>query len=430
MSLWQRILNRVSLQKPSADRAPNFRRSQSGQRVDEDRALRYSAVWACVNVIAKSIAILPWNVFEKTEQGNKEAFEHPVNWLLHNQPNPEMTPFHFKLTLVAHALTWGNGYAEIERDGMGRPVWLWPITPDRVTPDRDENGRIIYRVWNGSSAAETRLAPENMLHLRGLGFDGLIGYSVIKMASESIGLGLAMEEFGSSFFGNGANMSGVLKHPKTLGPEATKNLEDSMKRRASGRNALSTLVLEEGMTYERIGIPPEDAQFLESRSHQVLDICRWYGVPPHKVAELDRATWGNIESEGIRFNTDTLQPWITPFEEEVNLKLFGRQQRGKFYSKFNLNALLRGDMTARFTAYGMALDKGWMCADEVRALEEQNPLPGGQGKIYLVQSAMVTRETLMNAPTVAPAPPKDPQEPPQDPPNIRKLPQRAGNSHV
>jgi HK97 family phage portal protein len=354
-------------------------------------------------VISKSIAILPWTVFEKTPTGRNSADGHPVNWLLHKQPNPEMTPFHFKQALMSHVLTWGNGYAEIERDGMGRPVWLWPITPDRVTPDRNEAGQIIYRVWNGTGAPSI-LPAENVLHIRGLGFDGLVGYSVIKMAAESIGLGLAMQDFGASFFGNGAHMGGILQHPQRLSPEATKNLEDSFKRRVGGKNSLGIFIAEEGMTYTRMGIPPNDAQFLESRTAQVLDICRWYGVPPHKLAELGRATWANIESQGIEFVTDTLQSWITQFEEEANIKLFGRQQRGVFYTKFNLAALLRGDMASRYAAYAVAHNNGWLNGDEIRAFEELNPIPGGLGKLYLVPANMMTREQMEKGPA-EPKPP-------------------------
>jgi HK97 family phage portal protein len=407
VNLWQRFLNRIALQKPNAERTSFFSRTQAGIRVDQDNALKYAAVWGCVNVISKSIAILPWGVYEKTRTGREERADHPVQWLLRNQPNPEMTPFHFKQALMSHVLTWGNGYAEIERDGMGRPVWLWPITPDRVRPDRNDDGQIVYRVGNGTAGGDTILPAANVLHIRGLGFDGLVGYSVIKMASESIGLGLAMQEFGSSFFGNGAHIGGVLQHPKQLSADARKNLEESAKKRTGGKNSLGVFVAEEGMTYQRIGIPPNDAQFIESRNAQVIDICRWYGVPPHKLAELGRATWANIESQGIEFVTDTLQSWITQFEEEANIKLFGRQQRGLFYTKFNLAALLRGDMSTRFNAYAIAHNNGWLSANEIRALEEMNPIKDGD--MYLVPANMMTREN-MKAP---PKPPESPEEPEQ-----------------
>lgn len=380
-------------EKPNADRTFSFGRSLSGQYVDEDTALRYAVVWGCVNVIAKAVSILPWGAFQRTRTGRRPMPDHPVDWLLHYQPNPEMSPSQFKHALVTHVLTWGNAYCEIERDGMNRPVWLWPITPDRVTPQRDGSGAITYRVRNPGQA-DSILPASIVMHVRGMGFDGLVGYSPIRMAAESIGLGLAMQDFGASFFGNGANMGGVLVHPKSLSETARKNLEQSLQKRAGGRNSNRWIVTEEGMKPERIGIPPDEAQFLESRKHQVLDICRWYGVPPHKLAALDRATWNNIEHQALEFVTDTIQPWVTQFEEEANLKLFGRQQRGVFYTKFNLSALLRGDVKTRYEAYEIAHRNGWMNGDDIRALEDMNPIPNGLGKMYVMQGQMVTREQV------------------------------------
>lgn len=391
MIWWDRFLARVMPEKPNADRVVVFGRSTSGQYVDEDTALRYAVVWGCVNVIAKAVSILPWGAFQRTRTGRRPMPDHPVDWLLHYQPNPEMSPSQFKHTLVTHVLTWGNAYCEIERDGMGRPVWLWPITPDRVMPQRDAAGAITYRVRNPGHG-DSILPASVVMHVRGMGFDGLVGYSPIRMAAESIGLGLAMQDFGATFFGNGANMGGVLMHPKTLSDTARKNLEESLQKRAGGRNSNRWLVAEEGMKPERIGIPPDEAQFLESRKHQVLDICRWYGVPPHKLAALDRATWNNIEHQALEFVTDTIQPWVTQFEEEANLKLFGRQQRGVFYTKFNLSALLRGDVKTRFEAYEIGHRNGWLSANDIRALEDMNPIPNGS--MYVMQGQMVTREQV------------------------------------
>lgn len=395
MNWLQQIVNRVRPAKPDNMRVMFIGRGQSGVYVDHDTALRYNAVWACVNVVAKAIAILPWCVYERTKVGRREIDYSGSNvaWLLHNQPNPEMGPYQFKHALVCHVLTWGNAYCEIQRDGMGRPVWLWPITPDRVTVQRDPEDKVVYRVTN-RGAEDSILPAADVFHLRGMGFDGLLGYSVIRMAAESIGLGIAMEQFGSSFFGNGAQVGGVLEHPKQLSDEARKNITESMQRRFGGKNALGLFVAEEGMKYNRIGVPPEDAQFLDSRKIAVLDICRWYGVPPHKVASMDRATYNNIEHQEIEFVTDTIQPWVTQFEEEANLKLFGRQQRGVLYTKFNLAALLRGDMKTRYEAYKIAHDNGWLNGDEIREFEELNPIPKGLGKMYVVPSNMTTRERM------------------------------------
>lgn len=396
--MWlDRLLNRVPPSNPSSERALLIGRGRAGVFVDEDNALHYAGVWACVNVIAKSIAILPWSVYERTLSGRKAMPKFPAAALLHSQPNSEMGPYQFKHQVMTHVLTWGNAYCEIERDNAGRPMWLWPLPPDRVRVGREENGELVYFV-TASTGGAIKLRSADVLHIRGLGFDGIVGYSPIRMAAETIGAGIAMERFGASFFGNGANMGGVLVHPAKLSATARENLESSLKKRAGGTNALSWIVTEEGMKPERIGIPPEEAQFLQSRQITILDICRWYGVPPHKVASLDRATWSNIEHQEIEFVTDTIQPWVTQLEEEANIKLFGQRTRGTMYTKFNLGALLRGDMKSRYEAYAIASQNGWMCADDIRELEEMNPIPNG--KMYLVPSNMVTRQQMKQGKTL------------------------------
>ncbi len=389
-------LSRVPPVTPDSGRVFFSGSTQSGMFVTPETALNYSAVWSCVRVISETVAQLPWKTYQRTPSGKKEvaATKNDVAWLLHTQPNPETTAFRFKRQLVANALTWGNAYCEIERDTSGRPIWLWPIHPERVKVERNGSGELIYRVRSGA-ADEAIIGASDMLHFRGIGDDDAVGTSVIAKAKQSIGLGLAMEQFGSSFFGNGANMGGALKHPRTLGPEARKNLEESMKKRAGGRNALSTLVLEEGMTYERIGVPPEDAQFLESRQFQVVEICRWFRVPPHKVADLSRATWNNIEHQSIEFVTDTIVPWTCNLEEEVNVKLFGRQNRGVYYTKFSLGALLRGDTASRFSAYATGRQWGWLSVNDIRELEDMNRIKGGDQ--YLVPSNMTTPDGVEKA---------------------------------
>lgn len=416
MNWLQRLVARVLPQQPSAERVYIPVRTQAGQNITEDTAMRYAAVWRCVDVIAKAIAILPWCVYEKTKTGRKDRDDHTVSWLLHHQPNPEMQPYVFKHLLASHLLTWGNAYCEIQRDTMGRPLWLWPITPDRVTPRRVDDGSVAYEVSN-VGAGKTLIPAIDVLHIRGMGFDGLVGYSPIRMAAESVGLGLAMDQMAAGFFGNGANMGGVLKHPKKLSPEARKNLEDSWQRASAGKNAGRWLVAEEGMEPERMSIPPNEAQFLESRKHQIMDICRWFGVPPHKVGALDRSTWNNIEHQELEFVTDTVQPWVTQFEEEANLKLFGRVNRGVLYTKFNLSALLRGDAKSRSEVYEIGHRNGWLCADEIRAFEEMNPLPKGLGKMYVMQAQMATREQIKEGKQqkTAPNPGDAVDEPPTDP---------------
>lgn len=406
MNWFQRLVARVRPTQPENDRGTLIGRTQSGQYVDEDVALRYATVWRCIDVTAKAIGILPQSVYEKTKTGRKERLDGVIRWILHNQPNPEMNPYQFKHALVTHLLSWGNAYCEIERDSADRPLWLWPLTPDRVKPFRDASSQqIIYRVRN-QGAADSELEARNVLHLRGLGFDGLIGYSPIRKAAESIGLGLAMEEFGASFFGNGSHMGGYLTHPQRLSDPARKNLEDSLQKRSGRKNAGKWLVLEEGLTPQQMSIPPDEAQFLESRKHHPIEICRWFGVPPHKVFQLERATWNNIEHQNLEFASDAVQPIVTQFEQEADLKLFGRVNRGVLYTKFNMAALLRGDQKSRFEAYEIGHRNGWLNADEIRALEDMNPIPGGLGKLYVMQAQMTTRQHIKEGkqPKVAPSP--------------------------
>lgn len=417
MNLLQKLLNlpRIGRTKPDSSRMWFVGATQSGAYVDQETALNYAAVWGSVRVISETVAQLPWKTYRRTARGKKDESNHPVAWLLHTQPNPESSPFRWKRAAVANCLVWGNAYAEIERDGSGRPLNLWLIHPSRVKIERDEAGDLVYRVRGESS--ETLLRAADVLHFRGIGDDDIVGTSVLAKARQSIGLGLAMESFGSSFFGNGTNMGGVLQHPGKLSKEARENLEDSMAKRAGGKNALKTIVLEEGMKYERMGIPPEDAQFLESRSFQVLEVARWFRVPPHKLYDLSRATWNNIEHQSIEFVTDTIVPWTQVFEEEANLKLFGRQQRGTYYTKLALQALLRGDTASRFSAYSTARQWGWLSVNDIRELEDMNPITGGNQ--YLVPSNMTTPAKLEDAPppgSPKPGAPKAPALEPEDDP--------------
>ena len=398
MNWFRRLLSLASFSadKPDNSKTSTFIRAKSGAIVTVDTALAYSAVFGCVRVIAETVAQLPWKTYTKNTKGKKDVLpeKNTVAWLLAVQPNPETTAFNFKRQLVANALTWGNAFAEIERDGSGRPLWLWSIHPERVVIERSPGGDLQYRVRN-SGQADAFISPADIIHVRCMGDDDSVGTSIIQRAAQSVGLGIAMEQFGASFFGNGANMGGALTHPRSLSPEARANLEESMKKRAGGGNALSTVVLEEGMKYEKIGIPPNDAQFLESRQFQVIEICRWFRVPPHKLQDLSRATWNNIEHQSIEFVTDTIVPWTAQLEQEADLKLFGRQNRGVYYTKFKLAALLRGDTATRYAAYSSGRQWGWLSVNDIRELEDMNRIDGGDQ--YLVPSNMTTPDGIDNA---------------------------------
>ncbi len=380
---------------------------KSGIRVDQDTALKYSAVFACVRVIAETIASLSWHVYLRKQDGSKQRMATSnAEMLLNRRPNPEMTPFAFKETLTAWALTWGNGYAEIERDMANRPAALWPIAPDRVEVQRDSNGRLVYEISN-ARGANNYLYAEDIYHLKGLGFDGITGYSVISYAARSIGLGIAAEEFGSSFFGNGAHLGSVLQIPagSGLSAEAKKNMRETFNRAHQGpHNAHKVEILDGGTEYKEIGVPPEDAQFLETRQHQVEEICRWFRVPPHKIQHLLRSTFNNIEHMSIEYVQDTLMPWANRLEQEANSKLFGKGNN--LYTKINMNTLLRGDSAARSTFYREMWNLGVFSVNEIREMEDMNPVESGDKRF--VQLNMTTLEKAGEEPE-----PPEPQEEPK-----------------
>jgi HK97 family phage portal protein len=406
MNLWNRarLAARVAYrsfslaEQPSKDPALaalfGWRPTHSGINVSETTALNYSAVWAAVNIIAGQIASLPLHLYRRDSNGGRERVaDHPVA-RLYRQPNDEMTSMVFRETLLAHVLTWGNAYAEIERTRAGRPVALWPLNPSKVRPDRDRAKRVVYTV-----AGQPQVRSENIYHLPGLGFDGLVGYSVIRMARESIGLGLATEAFGSAFFGNGAWPGLVATHPETLGEEAHKNLTRSLNEKHQGvDNSHRLIVLEEGMKVEKVGIPPEDAQFLETRKFQVVEVARWFNIAPHKLKDLDRATFSNIEHQNIDHVTDTLRPWMVRAEQECDRKLLGEGEREAYYSEHLADALLRGDIRNRYSAYAVGRQWGWLSADDIREKENMNPLPDDTGKIYLVPVNMTAADRLLDPP--------------------------------
>jgi HK97 family phage portal protein len=386
----------------------------AGVDVNEHTALNYSAVWAAVNIIAGSIASLPLILYRRLPDGGKERATNGamgnLHRMLHDEPNPEMTSYVFREALQAHVLTWGNGYAEIERNAAGRPIHLWPLRPDRVRAERTASNRIRYR--QTTERGPDRLIPaEDMLHIPGLGFDGLVGYSVIGKARDSISLGLATERFGATFFGNGSMPGGVLKYPQGLKPDAKKNIVQSWERMHQGPDrAHKIAVLEHGLEWQQIGLPPEASQFLETRKFQTVEVARWFNLPPHKLADLDRSTNNNIEHQSLEFVMDTLRRWLVRWEQELNRKLIPKLERGRFYTEHLIDALLRGDIKSRYDAYAVGRQWGWLSADDVREKENMNPLPGEGGKLYLVPVNMTTPERIQNPPEPpAPEPAAEPE---------------------
>ncbi len=383
ISVLRSIVSRLTA--PQKPESPGWwRKPSAGVYVDENVALTYAAVWICCRVIAEAIAAMPWHVMGRSGDKRTRIEGHPADWLIHIAPNSELSAYSFRETLLFWALTWGNGYAEIERDGSLRPIALWPIEPDRVRPQRDASGTLVYEVTNSTSGRAV-IPARDVFHLRGPGWNGLQGYSPIDLARESIALGLATEKFGSAFFGNGAVPGGVIEAPETfeLSVDAKRiMLEEFNAVHRGPANYGKVAYLDGGMTYKQISVPPEAAQFLETRQHQVLEICRWYKVPPHKVYELTRATYNNVEQQQIEFLTETLVPWIVRLEQEADAKLLGPYQRGRLYTKIKPEALLRGDLKSRYEAYAVGRQWGWLSINDVRALEDLDPIKKG-GDEYL-----------------------------------------------
>ncbi|MEI6317426.1 MAG: phage portal protein [Pseudomonadota bacterium] len=375
----------------------------SGEHISEHTALTLSAVWCAVRAIADSLSMMPIDIVLRTAEGRNVADNTDgVGWLLNYSPDGEMTALDMRAALAAHMLLWGNGYAEIERDLAGRPASLHLLTPDRVEPRR-VNGQLVYRVTNPSGGS-VDLAPRDVFHWRGLGFDGLQGYSVIALARQSLGLSRALETFGASYFGNGTHPSGTLTTDKTLTKEQRQEMREEWEQlHRGGAKANKTAILFGGVQFKSMTVPLEDAQFLESRKFQVLEVARWFRVPPHLVGELDRATHANIEQEHLAFVTHTLLPAASRFESEANIKLFGRNQQARRVVKHNFSALLRGDARSRNEAHKIAREGGWMNVNEIRALEDLNGI-GPDGDVYIVPANMTTIEKLTEPTHVEPAP--------------------------
>lgn len=402
--------------KPQLQRVFHTVKQTAGIRVTEDIAMTYATFWACVGFIADSIASLPLHHMKARPGGGADiVYESPVDWLCQNESNPETAAFQFRETVIAHALVWGNGYAEIERDMAGRPVWLWQITPDRVKVDRLASGQLIYEVAN-QNQPNTILMPEDVFHLKGLGFDGVVGYPVVQYAARSIGGAISVDESASTFYGNDATPGGLLKHPRRLSENARKDLLDSWQARHGGsRNRRMIALLEEGLEYQQTGVPPETSQLIENRQFGPVDITRWFRVPPHKVGILDRATFSNIEQQELQAIIDCLMPWAVRFEQEVNRKCFGRTSRGSNYVKHNFNARLRGDAQMRAQLYQMMLLFGVSSINEVRDKEDMNPI-GTDGDKRFVQRNMITLDQA-GMPEPAPGaalPQTTPQEKPAE----------------
>ena len=373
--------------------------STSGKRVNERSAMQMTAVYSCVRILSEAVASLPLHFYKYGENGSKvKAVDHPLYMLLHDEPNPEMTSFVFRETLMTHLLLWGNAYAQIIRNGKGEIIALYPLMPDRMKVDRDEHGRLYYEYQVSSDDAPTnkgatvKLTPDEVMHIPGLGFDGLVGYSPIAMAKNAIGLAIAAEEYGSKFYANGAAPSGVLEHPGTL--KDPSKVRDSWSQTFGGSaNSHKVAVLEEGMKYTPISISPNEAQFLETRKFQIDEIARIFRVPPHMVGDLEKSSFSNIEQQSLEFVKYTLDPWVSRWEQNMARSLLTAEEKQNYFIKFNVDGLLRGDYQSRMNGYATTRQNGWMSANDIRELENLDRIPAELGgDLYLINGNMTKLE--------------------------------------
>lgn len=368
----------------------------SGKAVTERSAMQMTAVYSCVRILAEAIAGLPIHLYKYKPDGGKEkAIDHPLYLLLHDEPNPEMSSFVFRETLMTHLLLWGNAYAQVIRNGRNEVVALYPLMPNKMTVDRDEHGQLYYEYQRSNDEAPTLkgstvvLKPSDVLHIPGLGFDGLVGYSPIAMAKNAIGMAIACEEYGAKFFANGAAPGGVLEHPGTI--KDPQRVRESWQSTFGGSgNSNKIAVLEEGMKYTPIGISPEQAQFLETRKFQINEIARIFRVPPHMVGDLEKSSFSNIEQQSLEFVKYTLDPWVIRWEQSIQRTLLTPEEKKSYYVKFNVEGLLRGDYQSRMNGYAIGRQNGWMSANDIRELENLDRIPAEEGgDLYLINGNML-----------------------------------------
>lgn len=364
----------------------SFGTASSGERVDEQSAMQISTVYACVRLLAETVAALPLHLYRYTDggKGKESACDHPLYRILYRQPNDEMSSFIWRETMMTHLLLWGNAYSQIIRDGRNQVLGLCPLLPENVEVDRDGQGELyyIYHAYTdevpGEQNQDIYFRKDEILHIPGLGFNGLVGFSPIAMMKNSLGTTLAVEKYGASFFKNGAQPSGVLEHPGVL--KDPQKIRDNWTAVYGGaNNAHKVAVLEEGMSYKAISLPPEDSQFLSTRQFGVEEICRIFRVPPHMVQSLEHATFSNIEHQSIDFVVHTLTPWLVRFEQAIIKDLLLPEEQDVLFPKFNVDGLLRGDYQSRMNGYATGISNGFLSPNDIHRLENMDLIPAEEG---------------------------------------------------
>jgi HK97 family phage portal protein len=420
------ILARLTTEprRPQQSRVAYSGQTVAGVPATPDTAVTIPAVWACLRYLSQTVAVLPWHVMRDEKSGGVLMPTHSLDYLLWKRPNPEWSSFQFRETLVHWALRWGNGYAEIEPDQIGRPAALWPIHPERATVcravedgvddygDAIPAGAIYYEFDNGSKARSI-LSAARVFHLRGFG-EGPVGVNVIHYAAQSIGWARAAQLFGAAFFGNGMNVSGVVINKKPLKPDGLRRQKAEFDQLYRGpARAMRTMFLDNDADFKSISVDPDKAQFNATQQFLIQEICRWFGVPPHKVGMLDRATFSNIEHQAIEVVVDSIAPWVKRLEDEADWKLFGQNRRG-LYTKMNMKALMRGDAAGRIAWYTGMRNLGAYSANDILRNEDENTI-GPVGDKRIVQANLTTLEQIGETPAAATVPVKDPPAPPIDP---------------
>lgn len=374
-----------------------------------DDALKIAAVWRCVNIVSNAYAMLPWHVFRRQKNGDGERLAtHPVEWVLSHRANREMSAFDFRRTIKQHALLWGNGYAEIVRDTANRPAELWLLEPERVTPGRDANGRLVYKVRN-EGGVDVIMSADEIYHIKGASPDGVNGYSILQVGHGSLGTSVALDQSLAQYFANGFRPMGFLKTKGRLSIEGLDALEKKIEEYSKPDRRWKAIPLDQDMDFTPLATTPEDGQIIDMRKFNVIDICRWFGVPPHLAFDLDRATFSNIESQGQEFLTYGLMPHIIESEQETDYKLLSNGHAG-LYSKINVNAIVRADMAVRTAFYQSMLGAGAFNINEVRKLEDM-PSIGPDGDVYVRQVQYQPLGTELPAQPVKP-PASDPKQTP------------------
>lgn len=394
------IFSRFKKEKPknhlSTSRNYFWGGSTSGTYVNEQTAMQTSAVYTCVRVISEALASLPLHVYEYNDSGAKMVTDHYLYDLLHFEPNPEMSSFVFRETLMSHLLIYGNAYAQILRDEHGRVTALYPLSPSKMDVCRSPKGEIYYTYWRESDEARAEkqggvaLRYEDVMHIPGLSFDGLIGYSPVALAKNAIGMAIATEEYGASFFANGANPSGILEHPGELNNQET--IRETWETLFGGKGNHRVAVLEEGMKFHPVSIPPEEAQFLETRKFQLNEIARIFRIPPHMIGDLEKSSFSNIEQQSLEFVKYTVEPWVIRWEQEMHRSLLLPSERRKISIRFNVDGLLRGDYKTRQEGYSVGIQNGYLSPNDARRLENMNPIPHPSGDKYYINGNMLPLE--------------------------------------